>query len=130
MAHEFPVRVYYEDTDAGGVVYHANYIKFTERARTEFIRTLGFECSRIEKDLGILFVVRHLEADYFIPARLDDMLRVKTSVAKVKNTSFVLRQSVYKGEDLLCDMHVTLVCVDTAQFKPVKIPQDLRTHLE
>ena len=130
MSHDFPVRIYYEDTDAGGVVYHANYLKFTERARTEFIRTLGFECSTIEQKLGMIFVVRHISADYFAPARLDDSLVIKTSVDTVKNSSFVLKQSAHKGADMLFDSRVTLVCVDTTTFKPMKIPSPLRAVLD
>jgi acyl-CoA thioester hydrolase len=130
MIHEFPVRVYYEDTDAGGVVYHANFLKFCERARTEFIRTLGFECSTLEKEHGFLFVVRHLEADYFAPARLDDLLNVQTSLSTLKNSSFVLHQTVVGSGSSLFDMYVTLVCVDAHAFKPVRVPQNLRAQLK
>ena len=125
ITHDFPVRVYYDDTDAGGVVYHANYLKFTERARTEYLRALGFENSKIRDDHGIIIVVKSLEAEYFSPARLDDFLVVQTRVLSVKNTSFVMKQDIYRGEGQIFGMTVILVCVNDAG-RPTKIPEALK----
>lgn len=129
-AHHFPIRIYYEDTDAGGIVYNANYLKFGERARTEMLREMGFENSALKNSKGILIVVRHIEADFFKPARLDDVLEVKTEVKSVKNTSLVMKQSIFCQKDLLFSMDVTLVCVDAEGFKPVRFPGDLKQGFE
>lgn len=125
MVHEFPIRVYYEDTDAGGIVYHANHLNFAERGRTEYLRILGFLNSGLKEQEGVLFVVRKVEADYFKPARLDDLLTVKTALQTVKNTSFVMKQDIMRGEELLFSMNVLLVCV-SRDGKPVGIPPAIK----
>lgn len=119
--HELPVRVYYEDTDAGGVVYYANYLKFTERARTEFLRCLGFENSTFIKENNVFIVVRSLCADYIKPARLDDLLLVKTTVQSVTGARFELKQTITKGDDVLFDMSVTLVVMN-GEGRPLRLP--------
>lgn len=129
--HKFPLRIYYEDTDAGGIVYHANFLAFAERARTEMLRDLGFSNIELEKERGILFIVRRAICDYQSPGFLEDALEVHTSVKQMKNSSFVLRQSVVRPEDdtMLCDMEVVLVCVQKGKdgtIKPVKLPEDIR----
>lgn len=132
MIHELPVRIYYEDTDAGGVVYHANYLRFGERARTEYLRHIGYENSEIAKRTGVIFVVRHIDINYFKPAFLDDMLIVETTVSDLKNSSFVMNHTIsLEKEDSvrglqLAQMRVTLVCVDKASVKPVRLSDDLR----
>ncbi len=126
MTHDFPVRVYYDDTDAGGIVYHANYLKFAERARTEYMRAMGFENSKIRDDHGIIIVVKNIEAEYFSPARLDDFLGVQSRVLSVKNTSFVMEQKTFRGEDCIFSMNVVLVCVD-GNGRPSKIPDPVKT---
>lgn len=123
--HDFPVRVYYEDTDAGGVVYHANYLKFCERARSEYLRALGFENSRIRHDSSALIVVKKIEADYVAPARLDDLLSVRTHLLELKNTSFFMRQIVVKDDNVVFEMKILLVFVSDGG-KPVKIPLAIR----
>jgi acyl-CoA thioester hydrolase len=123
--HDFPVRVYYDDTDAGGVVYHANYFKFAERARTEYLRALGFENSKIRDDFGIIVVVKNIEAEYFSPARLDDFLTVQTRLLSVKNTSFVMEQKVIRHEVCIFSMTVVLVCVN-GEGRPSKIPEPVK----
>lgn len=127
MPHELSVKIYYEDTDAGGVVYHANYIKFCERARTEYLQDCGFTNQQIALDHNIMFVVRHIEADYFKPAVLEDVLTVKTTIEIMKNTSFVMRQAICKGDQMIFNADVTLVCVDITEVKPVKIPDHIKT---
>src|SRR5271154_3855573 len=93
----FPIRIYYEDTDAGGIVYHANYLKFAERARTELLRSLGHDHHQVLKEHGLILVVRHIEIDYQAPSRLDDLLEVRTEAVSVGNTSVGLNQAVYRG---------------------------------
>ena len=126
MTHTIPIRIYYEDTDAGGVVYHARYINFGERGRAEFLRNLGYESSKIVEEHGLCFVVRHLEADYFKPATLDDLLEMKTSVSEIKNSSFMVRHEFFKGDEKIVTLNVTLVCVSANDIKPVRMPDDLR----
>lgn len=129
MINRHPVTVYYEDTDAGGVVYYANYLKFAERGRTEYLRQIGYENSRIFAENGVLFVVRHIEADYLKPARLDDRLTVQTALLAVKNSSFVMEQSIIRsekdGDVTVFTMTVTLACVDSAG-KVAPLPKELK----
>lgn len=125
MIHEMQARVYYEDTDAGGVMYHANHVKFCERGRTEFLRSFELQNSDLHAENGVLFVVRRIEADYFKPARLDDLLTVKTSLSAMKNTSFVMRQEIYKGDAILFGANVLLVTVNT-DGKPTALPDHIK----
>lgn len=142
--HVYPVRVYYEDTDAGGIVYHANYLKFAERARTEMLRLHGREQHEMRAAEGIGFAVRQCLADYFRPAFLDDVLEVHTTVADVAGASIRLRQdvrrankgSVEKGsggkgndEDLLATLRLRLA-VMRADGRPTRLPDDIRAALE
>lgn len=124
--HTIDIRVYYEDTDAGGVVYHANYLKFAERGRTEFLRETGFENHQLAKEQGIIFVVAHLEIDYIKTAHLDDSLQMETSITELKNSSFVMHQCVRKNGELITEMRVVLVCVDTENYTPVRLPQNIK----
>ena len=126
---DLPVRVYYEDTDAGGVMYYPNHLKFCERGRTEYLRNLGFLNSTLMSEQGVLFVVRRVEADYLKPARLDDLLTVKTTLQSLKNTSFFMKQDIMRGDDHLFSMTVLLVCVNT-DGKPVALPAALKTAFE
>lgn len=127
---EIPVRVYYEDTDAGGVVYYASYLRFLERARTEWLRNAGFEQQKIIDKQHLVFVVKRIEADYHAPGRLDDELRVEVAVDKLGNASLVFGQRVTRGETVLLDARVTVVCVDIRRMKPAPIPAPMREKLE
>jgi 4-hydroxybenzoyl-CoA thioesterase len=119
-------RVYYEDTDAGGVVYYVNYLKFMERARTERLRALGFAQSQLAEE-GLLFVVHSVEARYLAPARLDDELEISAEVMELKRASLVFRQQVRRSRDalVLCEGRVTVACVRADSFKPRAIPEAL-----
>lgn len=128
-AHNINIRVYYEDTDAGGIVFYANYLKFAERGRTEYLRNLGFENKSLMDKQGVIFVVRKIEADYLAPAYLDDMLRMETGVTEMKNASFKMKQSLFRHNELIFSVDVILVCVDRAG-KPVRLPDGLRTAME
>ncbi len=130
MTHQHTIRMYYEDTDAGGVVYYANYLRFAERARTEYLRSLGFENSEIRDNYGILIVVKSVEAEYLSPARLDDVLVMRSRLVSVKNTSFVMEQKAYRDDVCIFNMTIVLVCVDDGQGKPARIPDNLKTAFQ
>jgi len=119
-----PLRVYIEDTDAGGIVYYVNYLKFMERARTEYMRSLGFGKNFIfNRDL--MFVVKDMQIDYRQAARLDDELAVTAAVTHLGGASMVLRQSVSRGEQLLVSGSVKIASVDRHQLKPVRMPAEM-----
>lgn len=126
--HTCDFRVYYEDTDAGGVVFYANYLKFAERGRTELLRAAGFENRELHEREGVLFVVRRLNADYHRSARLDDLLTVKTSVKTVNNASFEMNQAIFRHDSLLFSMDITLVCINI-EGKPVRLSEELKSRL-
>lgn len=125
MAFVWPVRVYWEDTDAGGVVYYANYLKFMERARSEWLRSKGFEQDALRDQSGVIFVVRRVEIDYLAPARFNDALDVSVVLHEAGRASLVVRQELLRGGERLARAEVTLACVDAARFKPVKMPEPL-----
>jgi acyl-CoA thioester hydrolase len=120
-----PVRVYFQDTDAGGVVYHASYVNFMERARTEWLRTYGYTNAALMKEFGAVFVVRSLKLDYFKPALLDDLLEVTAQVKDIGRSRISLLQNVRRGDELLTGAEVHLVCVSLETFKPVRVPEAL-----
>lgn len=122
---DWPITVYYEDTDAGGVVYHANYLKFFERARTEILRSLGFSQQQLlEQNIG--FVVRTANVDFIRAARLDDQLTVKTSVVELKKVSLTFCQElVNPNGQLLCKALVKVACIDNQKMRPTGLPQSM-----
>jgi len=119
--HTFPVRVYYEDTDAGGVVYYANYLKFAERARTEALRRAGFDQSELKDAHHIAFVVRHCEVDFLKPARLDDLLAVETRLGDISKVSLSMQQVIRRGDETLVKLAVKLAVVG-AGMKLSRLP--------
>ncbi len=122
-----PVRVYFHDTDAGGVVYHGSYVNFMERARTEWLRDVcGYSNGALMKEFGVVFVVRAMKIDYLKPALLDDMLAVTAQVKDIGRSRVTLLQTVRRGEEILTEGEVHLVCVALASFKPVSVPEVLR----
>lgn len=127
--HVFPVRVYYEDTDAGGVVYHANYLRFAERARTELMRDFGIDHQGLRNDDGLIFAVRRCEAEYVLPAHLDDALDVRTRCIRSAAASFWLEQLVERAGETLVEMKVRLVCLKP-DGRPARIPEALRSVLD
>lgn len=131
--HDMKIRIYYEDTDAGGVVYHGSYLNFAERGRTEFLRDIGHQNSDLRKEFGVIFVVKHMDIEYVSPGFLDDILRLETSIEEMKNSSFVMRQTLYcenRNDALVCDMKVALVTVNSEVIKPSRIPDALRVEFE
>jgi acyl-CoA thioester hydrolase len=127
MSHAFGLRVYYEDTDLAGIVYYANYLKFIERARTEWVRGLGVD-QRALKAAGLVFAVRRIEADYLRPARFDDDLMVDTAVQSLTGARIVLQQDISRGAERLFAAQVVLVCL-TDSGHPARLPVDLRRRL-
>jgi acyl-CoA thioester hydrolase len=125
MTHRFTCRVYYEDTDLAGIVYYANYLKFIERARTEWVRSLGIDQAALKRDADIVFAVRRVEADYLLPAIFEDELRVETRPVSVTGARIVLAQDVLRGEARLFASTVTLVAL-TGAGKPARLPVALR----
>src|SRR5574343_1055925 len=129
-AFTIPVRVYYEDTDAGGVVYYANYRKFFERCRTEWMRAAGYGQAQLANEAGIGFVARKASCEYLMPARLDDELVVGLEVEKLTRVRGVFRQHVRRGNDELVTGSVEIACVDMATMTPAAIPDFLYSKLE
>ncbi len=125
----WPVRVYYEDTDAAGVVYYANYLKYMERARTEWLRGIGFEQTDLARQHAVIFVVRSAAIDYLAPARFDDELRVALELSKVGAGQIDLVQRVSRGEALLVTAEIKLACVSRATMRATRIPQPLATRI-
>ena len=126
----WPVRVYWEDTDAYGVVYYANYLKFLERARSEWLRSHGFEQPELIARHHGVFVVRRVEADYLMPARFNDSLVVEATLVEQNRASLIMDQCVLRGEELLLTARVTLVWVHEKTFKPARIPADVLESLK
>ncbi|MFA6162852.1 MAG: tol-pal system-associated acyl-CoA thioesterase [Methylobacter sp.] len=127
----WPVRVYYEDTDAGGVVFYANYLKFFERARTEMLRAMGYEQDELIATEGIIFVVRSVQIDYLSPARFNEQLQVSAEVSEVKKASLTFEQVIARGDDVLCKGVIRIACLDVQTMRPKAIPETLfRTILE
>ena len=125
-----PVRVYYEDTDAGGVVYYANYLRFMERARTEWLRTLGFEQDELARTQGVLFAVRSAAIDFIKPARFNDELEVTVEITKRGHASMTFHQQVRRAEELLCQADVRIACIGTVDFSPQALPTAISKRLD
>jgi acyl-CoA thioester hydrolase len=125
VVHRFNVRVYYEDTDLAGIVYYANYLKFIERGRSEWVRSLGVDQGRLRAEAGIVFAVRRVEADYLRPGVFDDLLEVRTALVELGGAKIVLDQGVWRGDDRLFAARVVLVCVGP-DMGAVRIPAQVR----
>ncbi|MDP3338833.1 tol-pal system-associated acyl-CoA thioesterase [Frigidibacter sp.] len=128
MTHSFALRVYYEDTDLAGIVYYANYLKFIERGRSEWVRGLGLDQARLKAETGIVFAVRRVEADYLRPARYDDELVVETRLVTISAARIVLDQAVTRGGERLFQAQVVLVCIGEGG-QPARVPAMLRQKL-
>lgn len=128
MAHLHPVRVYYEDTDLAGIVYYANYLKFIERGRSEWVAALGIDQIALRTDIGLVFAVRRVEADYLRPARFGDDLTVTTRLRSVGGARILLEQEVTRGAERLFVAIVTLVCI-TEGGAPHRVPQEVRARM-
>jgi len=132
MAPPFSIqlRVYYQDTDAGGVVFHGQYFAFMERARTELLNALGYDLARFAESHGVLFMVYSLSATFHAPARLNELISVSAEVARMQRASLVFRQRIERGSQLLVEGEVTVALVDRARLKPTRMPQELKNALD
>lgn len=126
--HCFPIRVYYEDTDMAGIVYHANYLKFIERARSDWVKQQGLDQNSMREEDGIVFVVRRIEADYLMTAKFDDLLEVQTAVRSMTGVRLIMVQEVLRGAEVLFRAEVTAVCV-TREGQPARLPASLRQRV-
>ena len=126
LIFQFPVRIYYEDTDAGGVVYHARYLHFFERARTEYLRTLDFSQQMLLNERNVAFVVKTMTIDYRLPARLDDWLVVETKISEVRGAAILFTQQLKRDELILCTATVKVASVDLSKMKPVALPYEVK----
>jgi acyl-CoA thioester hydrolase len=124
-AFAFPVRVYWEDTDAGGIVFYANYLKFFERARTEWLRAAGVEQHALREETGLMFVVADTRLRYVAPARLDDLLTITVTPEPAGRASLVVRQQALRGDTLLCEGEIRIGCVRAADLKPQRLPDSV-----
>ena len=124
------VRVYYEDTDAGGVVYHSNYLNFMERARTEWLRHAGFEQNTLIEEKEILFAVRKINIDYNKPALFNDLLNIKTHIIEQRKASFIFEQVIFnQAEDTVCKADIIIACLNSQTMKPEPIPETILSEL-
>ena len=128
MSHSYSVRVYYEDTDMGGTVYHANYLRYIERARSDWVRRLGNDQNAM-RDAGIVWVVRKIEAEYLSTAKFEDQLTVETSVVSISGARLTMAQLVRRGETEIFRATVTAVCMN-AEGRPVRLPAEIRASLQ
>lgn len=127
----WPVRVYYEDTDAGGVVYYANYLRYLERARTEMLRALGFEQDKLAQDHNIIFIVCKVTIDYLKPAIFNEELTVNARIAGLRKASMLFEQTILnKQNDLLCQAEIRIACINNKTMKPVSIPAFIISELD
>ena len=130
FVYSFPVRVYFENTDAGGVVYHSEYLKFLERARTEWLRHLGYDHQALAREHGVLFVVSSMAIDFTRPARLDDNLAVSVRLESLGKVRCVFAQEIRRDEEVLVKAKVTVASLGTGAMKPAEIPEGLRKKME
>ena len=130
FTYSFPVRVYYENTDAGGVVYHSEYLKFLERARTEWLRHLGFDHQALGRNHKVVFVVSSMAIEFMKPAKLDDMVAVSVQLESLGKVRSIFVQEIRREDEVLVKAKVTVACLTVDSFKPVEIPEPLRRKME
>lgn len=126
----WPIRIYYEDTDSGGVVYHSNYLNFMERARTEWLRNLGFEQDQLNQEHNCIFAVHSMQLNFRRPARFNDEVIVISTVTKVSGASFEFEQKIVRNDELLCDATVKIACLDATRFRATSIPSFILTEIQ
>ena len=126
----WPIRVYYEDSDAGGIVYHSQYLNFMERARTEWLRSLGFEQTELTAQFGIIFVVRNIEIKFKKPARFDDAIVVHSQLASMGRSRMVFEQNIFRDGQILTEASVEIVCIHAVNYTPVSIPAPIQQSMK
>lgn len=127
---DWPIRVYYEDTDSGGVVYHSNYLNFMERARTEWLRSLGFEQDELISQYQCIFAVHSMQLNFRQPAKFNDLLLVQSRITDLSGASFEFEQKIFRDNELLCEAMVKIACLNANRFRPMAIPPKLLTEIE
>lgn len=127
---DWPVRIYYEDTDAGGVVYHAQYLNFMERARTEWLRSLGFEQDVLRAQHQCIFAVHSMQIEFKRPARFNDALIIRNCLVSLSGASLMFEQTIFCNDELLCQAEVKVACIDAVRFRPMPIPAFMMTELQ
>ena len=127
---DWPIRIYYEDTDSGGVVYHSNYLNFMERARTEWLRSLGFEQDELITNHQCIFAVHSMQMNFRRPARFNDALIISSTISNVSGASFEFDQKVFRGDELLCEAMVKVACLDSNRFRPKSIPSFILMEID
>ncbi|MCB5207919.1 tol-pal system-associated acyl-CoA thioesterase [Methylovorus mays] len=127
---EWPIRVYYEDSDAGGIVYHSQYLNFMERARTEWLRSLGFEQTELTAQFGIIFVVRNIEIKFKKPARFNDAIMVHSQLASMGRSRMVFEQKIFRDGQVLTEASIEVVCIDAVNYTPVTIPAPIQQSMK
>ena len=128
MEHEFHTRVYYEDTDLAGIVYYANYLKFIERARSTMVREAGIDQNAMKDGEGLVFAVRHVDATYLKPAKMDDELRIATKLQQSSGAKLLFEQDVFRGKELLFSSKITVICMNAAG-RVIRLPAEIRAQL-
>lgn len=126
----WPIRVYYEDSDAGGIVYHSQYLNFMERARTEWLRSLGFEQTELTAQFGIIFVVRNIQIKFKKPARFNDAIVVHSQLASMGRSRMVFEQKIFRDGQVLTEADVEVVCIDAVNYTPVTIPAPIQQSMK
>ncbi|PHS24486.1 MAG: tol-pal system-associated acyl-CoA thioesterase [Methylophaga sp.] len=127
---EWPIRVYYEDTDSGGVVYHSNYLNFMERARTEWLRSLGFEQDELITNHQCIFAVHSMQLKFRRPAKFNDLLLLQSRITDLSGASFEFEQKIFRDDELLCEAVVKIACLNSTRFRPMAIPPSLLTEIQ
>jgi acyl-CoA thioester hydrolase len=125
MTFILPIRVYYEDTDAGGVMYHSNYLNFFERARTEMLRDLGFEQNELREKNGVIFAVRSMQIEYLRPAKFNDLVQVSATISQTKKASLTFEQIIKRKDEILCTASCRIACLTADNLQPTAIPDFL-----
>ena len=129
-SYSIRVRIYYEDTDAGGVVYHANYLKYMERARSEWLREIDWDVRKIEEEFGVVFAITKVQMEYLAPARLNDELQVSTELIQIGKVQLSVKQKIYNGDNLITTGLIKLAVIDKHKLKPHPIPNEILQEMK
>ena len=130
LVHHWPIRIYYEDTDSGGVVYHSNYLKFMERARTEWLRDFKIDQKAIKDNLNLMFVVHEIDIKFMRPAVFNDEIQVQTKLKKLGSVKIELEQKIFRSSELLIESQVVVASVNSISMKPMRIPNEIKLLME
>ena len=130
LVHHWPLRIYYEDTDSGGVVYHSNYLKFMERARTEWLRDFEIDQKALKDNLNLMFVVHEIDIKFIRPAVFNDEIEVQTKLEKLRSVKIELEQKIFRSSELLIESRVVVASVNSISMKPMRIPNEIKLLME